>query len=344
MKISQPPILATRLLERLAPGPHGDALTGDLIEQYREGRSKSWYWRQALLGIVICLVKDRTLGGFAVLGSLFVLLLITVSVGRHPASLGTGLFITDFLFLSAYAAFSIWGWQQRRPQVRDALISGAQVGMILGLTLISSHAIEWFGLDRNKIALVARGAGSTLLMLGVLGAAGSAAWQRTKSLSLGVVAGLWCGSLATMALLSFALTLNIVFEAHSVAWLREAFLASGMQDSGAFLVRNALESASEILIRLPVAGLVLSFVGACASAHIMPRSRSVLLLSAWGMLFAFVAGVISLWHADSLPRAARPPFVMAGVLATGLALCTAHPIWSSFSRRRREAQSELRGR
>ena len=38
MKTSQPPTLATKLLEKLAPSPHGDALIGDLIEQYREGR------------------------------------------------------------------------------------------------------------------------------------------------------------------------------------------------------------------------------------------------------------------------------------------------------------------
>ena len=38
----------------------------------------------------------------------------------------------------------------------------------------------------------------------------------------------------------------------------------------------------------------------------------------------------SLWYADSLERAARPPFVMAGVLTAGIALCGAHPLWSSL--------------
>ena len=335
MKTSQPPILATRLLERLAPGPHGDALALDLIEQYREGRSTAWYWRQVLLGIVVCLAKDRTLGGFAVLGSLLVLLLMIVSVGRHPASLGSGLFIMDIALLSGYGVFSIWGWRQRRPEVRDALTAGTQTGMMLGLILISSHAIEWFGLDRNRTAQFARGAGSTLLMLGLLGAAGSAAWERTRSIKLGVIAGLWCASLGIMILLSFALTLNLAFEAHAAAWLHEAFVASGMRDPGAFVVRNALESGSELLVRLPIAGLVLSFSGSLSNAWIM-RSRSVSLLAAWFMPFVFVAGVISLWYAGSLERAARPPFVMAGVLAAGFAVCGAHPIWSSLSRRRRE--------
>jgi hypothetical protein len=154
--------MAARLLEWLVRCPHGDALAGDLIEQYRDGRSTAWYWRQALLGIVICLAKDRTLGGFAVLGSLLVLLLMIVSVGRHPASLGSDLLITDIALLSAYGAFSVWGWQQRHPGVRDALTAGTQTGVMLGLVLISSHAIEWFGLDRNRTAQFARGAGSTL--------------------------------------------------------------------------------------------------------------------------------------------------------------------------------------
>jgi len=87
MKASHPPILATKLLGQLVSGPHGDALAGDLIEQYRQGRSAVWFWRQALLAIVVSFTKDRTLGGPAVLGSLLVLLLMIVSVGRHPSSL-----------------------------------------------------------------------------------------------------------------------------------------------------------------------------------------------------------------------------------------------------------------
>jgi hypothetical protein len=336
MKTSQPPILATKLLERFASGPHGDSLAGDLVEQYREGRSAAWYWRQVLLAIVVCLAKDRTLAGPAILGSLLVLLLMIVSVSRHPSSLGTGLFSMDITLLSGYCAFSAWGWRQRRSAVRDALTAGARTGIMLGLVLVGSHAIEWFALDGNRTAQFVRGAGSTLLMLGLLGAAGSTAWERTRSIKLGVLAGLWCGSLGTMILLSFALTLNLAFEAHSEAWLHEAFTASGMSDPGAFVVRNSLEAGSEILVRQGIAGLVLSFIGSLSNAWIMPRSRSFSVLAAWSMPLVFVAGVTALWYAGSLERADRPPFVMAGVLVAGLAVCGAHPIWSSLSRRRRE--------
>jgi hypothetical protein len=334
MKASHPPILATKLLGQLVSGPHGDALAGDLIEQYRQGRSALWFWRQALLAIIISFTKDRTLGGPAVLGSLLLILLMIVSVGRHPSSLGSGLFIMDLALLSGYGAFSAWVWRQRRPEAREALAAGAQTAVILGGVLIASHLIEWLAPVETRAAQLVRGAGSVLLILGLLGAAGSAAWQRTRSTMLAVIAGLWCGSLAVVIFLSFALTLNLAFEAHAVAWLHEPFVASGMGDAGAFVVRNSLEAASEILVRVPIAALVLAFSGGVSSAWMMKRPRRLAVLAAWFTPVFFAAGAAALWYADSLERAARPPFVMAGVLAAGIALCSAHPIWSSLSSRR----------
>ena len=336
MKAAHPPTLATKLLGWLVSGPHGDALAGDLIEQYRQGRSGVWYWRQVLLAIVVALAKDRTLGGPAVLGSLLVLLLIIFSVGRHPSSLGSGLFITDIALLSGYGAFSAWVLRQRRPKGREALTAGAQTGVILGVVLIASHAIEWFAPFESRAAQLVRGAGTVLLMLGLLGAAGSAAWQRTRSTVLAMIAGLWCGSVAMLILLSFAWTLNIAFEAHAASRLHEPFVASGMSDAGAFVVRNSLEAAAEILVRMPIAALLLSFGGSFSNAWITARPRSRAVLAAWFTPFLFLAGSAALWYADSLDRAARPPFVMAGVLTAGIALCGAHPIWSSLSHRRRE--------
>ena len=332
MKTPQPPKLATWLLERLVPGPHGDALVGDLVEQYRQGRSGSWYWRQVLVTIISGLAKDRMLRGAAVLGALLVLLLMIISVIRHPSSLGTGLFAMDITLLTGYGAFSVWGCRQRGPSVRRALNTGAQTGIILGLVLITSHAVEWFApFGSSKAVQLVRGAGSTILMLGLLGAAGSAAWQRTRSIIMALIAGLRCGSLGVLILLSFALTLNLAFEAHSAAWLHNAFVVSGMTDPGAFVVRNSLEAASEILVRVPVAALVLALGGGLANAWITAWPRFLAIVAASFTPFIFLAGAASLWYADSLERAARPPFVMAGLLLACIALCGAHPLWLSLS-------------
>src|SRR5262249_7003253 len=53
-----PPVLATKLLERLTPSSYSEALAGDLIEQYRHGRSTAWFWRQTLLGVIAGVAKD----------------------------------------------------------------------------------------------------------------------------------------------------------------------------------------------------------------------------------------------------------------------------------------------
>jgi hypothetical protein len=43
-----PPLLATWLLERFCADV---ALAGDLVEQYREGKSIAWYWKQAIAAV-----------------------------------------------------------------------------------------------------------------------------------------------------------------------------------------------------------------------------------------------------------------------------------------------------
>ena len=46
-----PPALALWMLLRLLRGPRCEALIGDLAEEYRHGRTRMWYWRQALWAI-----------------------------------------------------------------------------------------------------------------------------------------------------------------------------------------------------------------------------------------------------------------------------------------------------
>jgi hypothetical protein len=44
----EPPPLATWILEHLATGERDEALSGDLLEHHRAGRTDGWYWRQVL--------------------------------------------------------------------------------------------------------------------------------------------------------------------------------------------------------------------------------------------------------------------------------------------------------
>ena len=56
MTRKRPRVLATLLLGHL--GPRGDSLSGDLVEEWRAGRSSVWYWRQVLGGIAFHFIED----------------------------------------------------------------------------------------------------------------------------------------------------------------------------------------------------------------------------------------------------------------------------------------------
>ena len=56
MRSSQPPIVATWVLTHF--GNRNEVLAGDLIEEYRRGRSASWYWRQVVVALLIGCGKE----------------------------------------------------------------------------------------------------------------------------------------------------------------------------------------------------------------------------------------------------------------------------------------------
>jgi hypothetical protein len=58
MRSSKPPALAAWLLMHLTPGDNHDALVGDLLEEFQQGRSAGWFWRQVLRAIPASLVHE----------------------------------------------------------------------------------------------------------------------------------------------------------------------------------------------------------------------------------------------------------------------------------------------
>ena len=50
MRSDQPPAAATWLLDRFCADP---CLAGDLIEEYRDRQSTSWYWKQAIVAVSV---------------------------------------------------------------------------------------------------------------------------------------------------------------------------------------------------------------------------------------------------------------------------------------------------
>ena len=66
MKSSKPPALATWLVEHMVPGVKNEALTGDLLEQFGQGRSAGWYWRQVMAAILVGVYKEQRIFWIAV--------------------------------------------------------------------------------------------------------------------------------------------------------------------------------------------------------------------------------------------------------------------------------------
>lgn len=232
--------------------------------------------------------------------------LLLVAVERHPASVqgtGSGLLWMDVALLLTYGIAALWVWHQSRLEMNISVSVGAQVGVLLGAVHVANHVLESYVPARPFVLIIS----PVFLMLALFGAAGSVAWERTQSLVLAVIEGVWCAMVAILIALCVAFCLNFAFEGNAELQLHEAFAASGMNDPGAFLVKNMLEATSEGLVRMPIFAVFLSFIAAVTNAWISGASQRTVLAATWLTPFMFVAGAAALWHADFLERAARPP-------------------------------------
>lgn len=217
--------------------------------------------------------RQQVLGCAIILGTFFVLLLMAAGVIDHPASLqntGSGLLRMDIALLLVYGIAGVVVLKQRACYANTAaVLVGAQIGLLLGAVQIANHLIEAFVPIRPFVLIIS----PVLLTLALLGSAGAAAWERSRSLA--VAGGVSCATVATLIALSFAISFNLLFAARVDWQLREAFAASGMIDPGGFRVRNILEASSEILVRMPVFAICLALAGALIHGWMSRESRGV---------------------------------------------------------------------
>jgi hypothetical protein len=270
-----------------------------------------------------------------VFGVLIVLTLAAISIARHPSAIqgaGSRVFWLDVALLLIYGFAGIWVGYQRSAQLAVATRLSTMTGFIFGAVLVANHMTELFVHTRSFSLVIA----PVFLALALLAATGSAVMERTGSLLLAGVAGVWCAMVGTLTLLCVGFMLNLTCEARCELWLRQPFAASGMNDAGGFLIRNTLEAAFEGLVRTPVMGLFLSLVGAGTNAWMIRRSPTTALVSICSSLLLFTGSAAALAYADSLPRSERPPFILGGVLLASVALSMAHPSWSALWKDRRK--------
>jgi hypothetical protein len=280
--------------------------------------------------------RGHLLGTILVQSVLIVLTLTAVGVARHPSAIqgaGNRFFWLDLALLLIYGIAGLWVWHRSSAPLDVAIHLSTMTGFLLGAVLVANHMTELFVPTRNFSLVI----GPVFLALALFAATGSAVMERTSSVLLAAIAGVWCAMMGTLMLLCVGFVLNLTCEARCELWLRQAFAASEMKDSGGFLIRNTLEAASEGLVRMPVIAFFLAPIGAWTNAWMLRRSRTTVLLSICSAVLLFVGSVAALSYANSLPRSARPPFILGGVLLASVALSAAHPSWSGLRQDRRKA-------
>jgi hypothetical protein len=139
---SQPPAMATWLLQQLCPKENQEELTGDLFERFSEGRSDAWFWRQVLIAIAIGLSKRFR---------------------AHWAHVAFSIAATTLLWYSwreiirSPAIERLWAWGISLPwplsSVYDfsfkAALAAAMVQPILAAFLLLDRAFSWVGMLKS---------------------------------------------------------------------------------------------------------------------------------------------------------------------------------------------------
>jgi hypothetical protein len=135
-----------------------------------------------------------------------------------------------------------------------------------------------------------------------------------------------------VATLIFGFALGVLFMPYMQQILAGDYAQSGMSDPRAFVIRNTLDSASTHLLLAPLLAGLFGLIGgyACSRLHSLQRSAAMVLAGLeTGLL---IGGLTALRIATALARPERPPFVMMGLLALGIAMACAHPVVSAIRR------------
>ena len=116
MKETNPPFLATWLLCRLPPRDRNEALAGDLLEQFRNGRSTTWYWRQVLAA------------GASTLRTQLRMRWLAIAFAFVWATFGWPIWFS--FFLNSFAQHAAWIWRLEWPY---SIILGSTAAMFSSL-------------------------------------------------------------------------------------------------------------------------------------------------------------------------------------------------------------------
>ena len=199
MTVTNPPRLATWLLQRFASGSRGESLVGDLLEQYQQKRSPAWYWRQVVIAILASTASDvaahKLLAVRAVAVGGLASVLFTVPV--HWLGEIAHASIDDWLAASGH--YSFWPVFLSGPVSGTFLecVAGAAIGWIVA-RLHRAHAAAMVCLVSASILLFEAGLVTLLLSTQSHGPMPQAALMLAPLLAMGKPLGVLIGGLLSV--------------------------------------------------------------------------------------------------------------------------------------------------
>ena len=160
MKPTDPPALATALLERLIPPRTSAGLIGDLIEEHRNGRTRTWYWQQTIMALAISAFREvrehkgQAIGAI-VLGYLCGASLCYVTTSAAARFVGPYTVVGAYLLFLPLAFFSavISGWILSRTHSRPMVLVFAVFCVLASAVAFAVYAL--FPVDRMPVPMTA---------------------------------------------------------------------------------------------------------------------------------------------------------------------------------------------
>jgi hypothetical protein len=158
VKPTDPPALATALLELLIPPRTSAGLIGDLIEEYRNGRSRTWYWQQTIVALMMSAFREGRehklqAGSAIVLGYLCgasLCYFMTSAAGKFVGPytvVGAYLLFLPLAFISAATS----GWILSRTHSRPMVLIFAVFCVTASVVALAVYAL--FPLDRMSLPM-----------------------------------------------------------------------------------------------------------------------------------------------------------------------------------------------
>ena len=146
--------------------------------------------------------------------------------------------------------------------------------------------------------------------------------------------------MSTVLILFYGYLTAFLFMPYVQQQLQAAFAHSGFVDPQAFVIKNTFDSGAEHALIAPLVGAIFGLAGGWAAWLLGSLRRKIALFLAIGELILASLALLSIQFASSLARSERPPYILFGLLALGMTLACAHPIFSALQKRPQIANGE----